>query len=187
MLREHVPQKQKAEEKERGMKQNKIISINYKIEFEFIPQSLKVECSLCVPLVLTRPRQGKKKSQVVCLMWINWEVCPQSLCPVSPYNAGERKLKLYDMLHQHNLRYRNQGGCVGYLWFGEELFWLSGVQTANGNYLFQRQSHISLVLDLLFIHPPPLCPKSQIDWKQRQQKSLVSVVPKVSKTKNSLC
>lgn len=44
------------------MKQNKIISVNYKIEFEFIPQCLKVECSLCVSLVLTWARQKKKES-----------------------------------------------------------------------------------------------------------------------------
>lgn len=55
-------------------------------------------------------------------MWIHWKICPESLCPVSHYNAGESGLKLCDTLYQHNLHHRNQGVCVSYLWFGEELF-----------------------------------------------------------------
>lgn len=145
-----------------------------------------MECILCASLVLTRPRQ-KKKKYAGSSSDVDWlENLSGKLVSCLSLQCRRKGLKLYDTLYQYNLHHRNQGVCVSYLWFGEELFWLLGDQTASGNYLFQRQSHISLVLGLLLISPCPVCHKSQANWKQWQQKSsLVSIVPKMSKTESS--
>lgn len=150
------------------MKENKIVSINYNIEFGFIPWCLKVELTLCISVVLVWLRQEKKKVRQFLWHGLIGKFVQKARALLSPYHAGERRLKLYDdTLYQRNLHNRNQDVCGGFLWSREELFWLLGVQ--HGNYLFQRQ-----VLDLLFIHPPPFM--SQIpDWKQ-QQKSNLSLV-----------
>lgn len=145
-----------------------------------------MECILCASFVLTRPRQKKKDAG--SSSDVDWlENLSGKLVSCLSLQCRRKGLKLHDTLYQYNLHHRSQGVCVSYLCFGEELFWLLGDQTASGNYLFQRQSHRSLVLGLLLISPCPVCHKSQANWKQWQQKSsLVSIVPKMSKTENSL-